>query len=114
MSMRVYGMIMIQFITIRIGSRIFSNQIGGKINMLKANDKIKVHLFDADKEIITNNFDAVFTVRKENGNLGIDWNQDKEDTFTPFQMFASSVIFENMDTGKKYHWNTIARAIIEV
>lgn len=82
--------------------------------MLKVNDKIKVHIYDAGKEIMTRNSSTVFTVRKENGDFGIDWNRDKKDTFAPFQTFASSVIFENVDTGKKYHWNTIARAIIEV
>ena len=40
--------------------------------MLKANDKIKVHLFDSsNREIQTRHIDTVFTVYEKNGKLGI-------------------------------------------
>lgn len=79
---------------------------------LKAGDKIKM-LLSCDKS------DTVFTVRKENGKLGIDWNTNHSpyicqgNTFCPFDTFAQSVIFENVLTGKKYHYSNINSCIEE-
>ena len=82
--------------------------------MLKENSKIKVHLFGtSNKEIKTRNFDKVFTVYKKGGKLGIDWNTEhsqylcKGDIFTPFNTFASSVIFEDIENGKQYYFDNI-------
>lgn len=87
---------------------------------LKVNDKVKVHLFDtSNKEIKTRNFDKVFTVYEKNGKMGIDWNTEQSpytckcDIFTPFEAFASTVIFENVETGEKFHFSNIKNAVIK-
>lgn len=89
--------------------------------MMKANDKIKVHLYDtSNKEIKTRNCDQVFTVYEKNGKLGIDYNTErsaytcKGDIFTPFETFASTVIFENVETGELFHWSNIENSIVKV
>lgn len=89
--------------------------------MMKANDKIKVHLYDtSNKEIKTRNCDQVFTVYEKNGKLGIDYNTErstytcKGDIFTPFETFASTVIFENAETGELFHWSNIENLIVKV
>lgn len=77
--------------------------------MLKANDKIKVHLFNSsNREIQTRHIDTVFTVYEKNGKLGIDWNGD---IFTSFETFANTVIFENVETGENYHFSNIENDI---
>lgn len=87
---------------------------------MKENDLVKVHLYDTNnKEIKTRNIDKVFKVYKNNGKLGIDWNTEHNpcicngEVFTPFYTFASSVIFENVETGKFYHFNNIENSIVE-
>lgn len=89
--------------------------------MLKVNDKIKVHMYGTDgKEIQTRNTDTVYTVREENGEVGIDWNTDGKLTtnsgnvFVPFRIFSYSVIFENVENGKKYHWSNANNGIVEM
>lgn len=89
--------------------------------MLKANDKIKVHLYDSsNRKIQTRHVDTVFTVYEKNGKLGIDWNTErnpytcKGDVFTPFETFANTVIFENVETGKKYCFSNIENAVVIV
>ena len=48
---------------------------------IKANDKIKVHLYDtSNREIQTRHINTVFTVYEKNGKLGIDWNQKEVNT----------------------------------
>ena len=88
--------------------------------MLKENSKIKVHLFDtSNKEIITRNFDKVFTVYKKGSKLGIDWNIEHSqytcngDIFTPFHTFATTVIFENVENGKQYNFDNITNNLKE-
>lgn len=88
--------------------------------MLKVNDKIRVHMYDSSKrEIKTRDYGAVFTVREVNGKLGIDWNTEKSlttcdgEVFTPFETFSHSVIFENVENGKKYHWSNAENRIVE-
>lgn len=87
---------------------------------MKTNDKIKVHLYDSsNREIQTRHVDTVFTVYEKNGKLGIDYNTErspytcKGEIFTPFDTFANTVIFENVKTGKLYHWDNISNSIIE-
>ena len=46
--------------------------------MLKVNDKVKVHMYDTyNREIKTQNYGTIFTVKEVNGKLGIDWNTEK-------------------------------------
>ena len=86
--------------------------------MLKAGNKIKVHIFDTmNKEIRTNNYDAIFEVVKHpvpnyiDHSIGIYWTSDK---FTPFNEFSHNVIFENIETGKKYNYSNIYNGLCEV
>ena len=44
---------------------------------------------------------------EENGKLGITWNKE----FKPFSLFAPSVRFENVMTGKKYHFSNITERL---
>jgi hypothetical protein len=88
--------------------------------MLKVNDKVKVHMYDTcNREIKTRNYGTIFTVHEDNGKLGIDWNTEKLPTtcngevFTPFETFSYSVIFENVENGKKYHWSNVKNGIVE-
>ena len=89
--------------------------------MLKVNDKIKVHLYGtSNREIQTRHIDTVFTVYEKNGKLGIDWNTEKSpytckgDIFTPFETFANTVIFENVETGEKFHFSNIENDIVMI
>ncbi|MEE1505089.1 MAG: hypothetical protein UGF89_12705 [Acutalibacteraceae bacterium] len=96
--------------------------------MLKENNKVKVRFYDGIKyphkktEIKRDYSDKVFTVRKKNGQLGIDFNTDKNpyicngDRFVPFSCFAPCFEFENIETGVLYHFNTVSgelEAILE-
>jgi len=91
-----------------------------KEESMKENDRIKVYLHGTDK----NSFwyrepEEIFTVYKKNGKLGIDWNKSrsiytcKGDIFCPFYTFANTVIFENVDTGKRYYWDDISDSLKE-
>lgn len=89
--------------------------------MLKVNDKVVVHMYDTcNREIKTRNYGTVFTVYEKNGNLGIDWNTNKSpttsngDVFVPFESFSYTVIFENVETEKKYHWSNTEDRIVEM
>jgi len=88
---------------------------------MKANDMIKVHLYDtSNREIKTRIYNKVFRVYKKNGKLGIDYNTErspytcKGDVFTPFETFAQSVIFENIETGEFFHFSNIENAVVSV
>ena len=88
---------------------------------MKANDMVKVHLYDtSNREIKTRNYGKVFRVYKKNGKLGIDYNTErsphtcKGDVFTPFETFAQSVIFENVETKELFHFSNIENAIVSV
>lgn len=87
---------------------------------LEENDKIKVHIFDSrNREIHTRAKDVIFTVYKKSGNLGINWTTDRavalfgadDETFAPFNTFASSVIFEKVDSGQMFHYDTVSNVI---
>lgn len=89
--------------------------------MLKVNDKIKVHMYDTcNREIKTRNYGTVFTVKEVNGKLGIDWNTEKSPTtcngevFTPFETFAPTILFENIENEKIYYWSNIKKGIAEL
>lgn len=89
--------------------------------MLKVNDKVKVHMYGTcNREIKIRNHDAIFIVRERNGKLGLDWNTEKSlttcngEVFTPFETFSYSVIFENIENGKKYHWSNANNGIVEM
>lgn len=84
--------------------------------MLKINDKVIVHMYDTcNREIKTRNYGTVFTVREVNGKLGIDWNTEQKITtcngevFTPFETFAPTVLFENIENEKIYYWSNIKK-----
>ena len=86
---------------------------------MKANDTIKVHLYDSNnREIRTKNHGKTFCVYEKNGKFGIDWNTEKSpytcngDVFTPFEIFAQSVIFENIKTGELFHFSNIENAVV--
>lgn len=88
---------------------------------MKANDMIKVHLYDtSNREIKTRNYDKIFLVYKKNGKLGIDYNTErspytcKGDVFTPFETFAQSVIFENIETMELFRFSNIENAVVRI
>lgn len=87
---------------------------------MKKNDKIKVHMYSFGKEIETRNFDKVFAAYEKEGKLGIDWNAErspytcKGDVFAPFETFASTVIFENTETGERFHFSNIKNGIEKI
>ena len=88
---------------------------------MKANDTIKVHLYDSsNREIRIRNYDKTFCVYEKNGKLGIDWNTEKSpytckgDVFAPFETFAPSVIFENIETGELFHFSNIKNGIEKI
>lgn len=94
--------------------------------MLQENSKVKVHFCDHRKfpsfegETITRHHGKIFEVKRKNGKLGIDYNTErspytcKGDIFTPFYTFALDVVFEDVETGKLYHYSNIAENIEEV
>lgn len=88
---------------------------------MKANDMIKVHLYDtSNREIKTRNYNKVFRVYKKSEKLGIDWNTEgslytcKGDAFTPLETFAPSVIFENIETKELFHFSNIKNAVVRI
>lgn len=93
--------------------------------MLKENSKVKVHFCNDRKfpgfenEIITRQHNRIFEVKNQGGKLGIDYNTECSpytchgEIFTPFDTFAQKVIFEDVDTGKIYHYSNITKDIEE-
>lgn len=94
--------------------------------MLQENSKVKVHFCDHRKfpsfegETITRTHGKIFEVKRENGKLGIDYNTERSpytcngEIFTPFRVFGWNVVFEDVKTGKLYHYSNIAENIEEV
>ena len=82
---------------------------------LKAGDRVKVHMYAFGYEVLHHAIDVVFTVRKVNGVLGIDWNAENAPSdggaFCAFSAFAPSVAFEDVDTKERYHFNQITGRI---
>lgn len=71
-----------------------------------------------ENEIKTRNYNKVFQVYEKNGMRGIDWNTEHNpysnggEVFTPLKDFSgSTVCFEEIDTGKRYHHNPINNKI---
>lgn len=88
--------------------------------MLKANNKILVHILGTDgKEIKTLDSNTVYTVCEKNGKLGINYNTERKqttsdgDVFVPFESFSYTVVFKNVENGKKYCWSNAENAIVE-
>lgn len=76
--------------------------------MIKKNSKVKVHIFDSNNKVIkTRVYGEVFNVHEENGKLGITWNKE----FKPFSLFAPSVQFEKVMTGREYHFSNITERL---
>lgn len=92
--------------------------------MIKDGDKITVHFINywnhkTPTEIKTDNTGKVYEVKTINGKQGIDGNERKSPTtcngeiFTPFTVYAHSVIFKDVNTGKTYRMNTPKNIIEE-
>ena len=82
--------------------------------------KVKVHMYSGNREIQTRNFGKIFEVYKKNGKYGIDWNTERSpymnngEVFTPFESFAYTVIFEDVENGKLYRMDYISDNLVEV
>lgn len=76
--------------------------------MIRKNSKVKVQIFDSNNKVIkTMVHGEVFNVHEENGKLGITWNKE----FKPFSHFAPCVHFENVMTGREYHFSSITERL---
>lgn len=71
-----------------------------------------------ENEIKTRNYNKVFQVYTKNGMPGIDWNAEQSpytnrgEVFTPLNSFSgTTVCFEEIDTGIRYHHNNITNQI---
>ena len=94
--------------------------------MLKENSKVKVYLCnhqtfpEIGDEVKTRSSGVIFEVKKHNGKLGIDYNTRRSpytcngEIFTPFETFASNVIFEDVETGKQYHYSNITQNLEKI
>ena len=92
--------------------------------MLHENDKIRVHMIEwpRRREIKTRNYGEVFTIQKHprTGQLCIDWLRGSDplahmgDGLLPLASFAWTVVFEDVETGTLYHYNTLAEDVIEL
>lgn len=88
--------------------------------MLKEKSRVTVHFHNSGKEFETQQSGIIYEVKKQGGKIGIDFNTERSpytchgDIFTPFETFAQSVIFEDVDTKKKYHFDNIAKDIKEI
>lgn len=62
----------------------------------------------------------VFEVCYKNGKLGIDWNTERSpyicrgEIFTPFEVFAPSVTFENIETNESYYFSNIKNELEKI
>lgn len=94
--------------------------------MLTEHSIVKVHLCDAGYfptfryEIQHRAINQTFEVKRYGGKLGIDWNKDRYPTicegsaFCPFETFAWTAVFEDVNTGKLYHYNNFIGGIEEI
>lgn len=74
-----------------------------------------------ENEVKTRNYNKVFQIYEKDGISGIAWNTERNpytnggEVFTPLRSFSgSTVCFEEIDTGKRYHHNTITDQIEEL
>ena len=64
--------------------------------------------------------DMVFKVQKKGSKLGIEWNTSespylrKGDMFTPFESFADSVVFENIESSETYFFDCACNALVSM
>lgn len=86
---------------------------------LNEGQKIYVHIYNpnSSREIKTRNYNKPFTVRRESGRLGIDWNIERNpytcggSIFNPLCTFAPSVIFEDVETGARFHFDNLTETV---
>lgn len=92
--------------------------------MLKDGAKVTVHFinhwnYKQPTEIKTDNSGKVYKVKTIKGKQGIDGNERQSpttcngETFTPFTVYAHSVIFKNVRTGKTYRMNSCTNTLEE-
>jgi hypothetical protein len=73
-----------------------------------------------NQEIKTRQFNKVFIVYEKQGKLGIDWNTERnpfsfnDDTFIPFETFSHTVIFENIENGEQFNFDSISNSIKKI
>lgn len=94
--------------------------------MLQENSKVKVYICNhqtfpkIEDAVKTRNIEVIFEVKKKNGKLGIDYNTSRSpytcngEIFTPFETFSWNVIFEDVETGKQYHYSNITGNLEEI
>lgn len=88
--------------------------------MLQEKARVKVHFYRGKEECKSCKNDVIFEVKKQSGKIGIDFNTERSpyichgDIFTPLETFARSVIFEDVDTRKKYYFDNIKNDIKEL
>ena len=81
--------------------------------MLTEHSIVKVHLYDINhNEIQHRTIGKTFEVKRHRGKLGIDWGDNP--VFCPFESFAWTAIFEDVNTGKMYHYSNLIRGIKEI
>lgn len=86
--------------------------------MLTEHSIVKVHLCDVQhfpsfyNEIQHSAINQTFEVKCHRGKLGIDWSKDF--LFQPFETFAWSAVFEDVNTGRLYHYSDITHGIEEI
>lgn len=78
--------------------------------MKELQTRVKVHFFDrlTGEEIYTRISSSVFFVCFDRGRLGIfDFYEEGDpfhaSRFAPFYTFAPSVVFEDVETGRRFH-----------
>lgn len=93
--------------------------------MLKDGSKVSIHFinhwnYKNPTEIKTGYTGKVFTVKTENGKLGIDGNTNrspytcKGELFIPFSVYSWTVIFKDENTGKLYRYSEIKKGLEDV
>ena len=93
--------------------------------MLKDGSKVTIHFinhwnYKNPTETKTGYTGKVFTVKTENGKQGIDGNINrspytcKGELFTPFSVYAWTVIFKDENTGKLYRYSEIKKGLEDV
>lgn len=87
--------------------------------MLTEHSIVKVHFCDRQyfptfrNEIKHRTIDRTFEVKCHRGKLGIDFGYNCS-VFFPFEVFAWSVVFEDVNTGRLYHYSDITHGIEEI
>jgi len=93
--------------------------------MLKDGDKITMHFVNhwthkEPTEVRTEETGHVFEVKTERGKLGFDGNIRRSpytcrgELFTPFSVYAWTVIFRNEESGRLYRYSDMKKGLEEV